>query len=159
MAGHHFPAQGSLLDGLEERLYYLFGPTRGRREDFPDLSDKEFRYTVSRLYGFGLSVLKRFFYADPPNPYDIAPLVVPEYCDSIVFYYERVLEEHGEERVINYSKQEAQYFRVVVDIANEKRKATEIQYEVAKRVLNELPLSELPQIVRAHIEPVLNGNR
>jgi hypothetical protein len=155
MAGHHFPAQGSLLDGLEERLYYLFGPTRGRREDFPDLSDKEFRYTVSLAYGFSVSVLKRFLFTDAPNPYDIAPYVVPEYCDSMVIYYELLLEEDSEKRVIDFSKQAATYLQVIVDIANGEREATEIQQQVARRLLDCLPVSRLPKIVRRNIEPVL----
>lgn len=158
MAGHRFPAQGSLLDGLEERLYYLFGPTRGRREDFPDLSEKEFQYTVSMSYSFAVSVLKRFLFAEVPNPYDIAPLVVLEYCDSIVLSYERVLHEHGVERAINNSKQAVAYLKAFVDIADGVREATELQQQVARQLLECLPVSELPQVVRDHIEPVLNGD-
>lgn len=155
MAGHRFPAQGSLFDGLEERLYYLFGPTRGRREDFQDLSEKEFRHTVSMSYGFAVSVLKRFLFADAPNPYDIAPHVLPEYCDSIVISYERVLDEHGEERAINNSKQAAAYLQIIVDIADGVRESTELQQQVARRLLDCLPVSRLPDIVRKNIEPVL----
>ncbi len=78
-----YPDEGSLFDGLDERLYRFFGPTRFRREDFPDVNDKHYPRYASDDFGDINDWLTDFLARDTPNPHHMVQYMVREWGDTL----------------------------------------------------------------------------
>ncbi len=83
----HFPEQGTMFNGLDERLYYFFTPTRCRPEDYPDLSVEKYRRQSRIVYADFFHIIEAYLKPNY-NPASIAPVLLLEWCDSVVPSYE-----------------------------------------------------------------------
>jgi hypothetical protein len=147
---NRFPEQGPLFDGLDERLYYFFEPTRCRPADYPDLNYKDFIYVAWRVNN-DLENLIKAHLSEHYNPHNIAPAVLPEWCDSVSFTYEAVGPER-EEYVIRNMAGIAKNARDIVDSQEDFRPE---QVGFARDVLTRFKQMELPEPLEKALEPIL----
>jgi len=145
-----FPEQGPLFDGLDERLYYFFEPTRCRPRNYPDLEHKRFIRVAWRVYN-DLGGLVKAHLSENYNPHNIAPGVLPEWCDSVSFTYEAVGPER-EEYVIRNMAGIAKNARDIVDSQDDFRPE---QVSFARDVLIRFKQMELPEPLEKALEPIL----
>lgn len=77
-----FPAEGAPFQGLEERLYRFFGPTRCRPADFPELSEASYR---KRAWGTNAGMLRHVeaFLQRGSNRHLMAPALLDEFLDTL----------------------------------------------------------------------------
>ncbi|SCZ59854.1 hypothetical protein [Thiohalomonas denitrificans] len=78
-----YPDEGSLFDGLDERLYRFFGPTRFRREDFPELGEPMYLARAASSYGKIDASIVDFLARDTPNPHHMVQYMVREWGDTL----------------------------------------------------------------------------
>jgi len=78
-----YPSAGTLFNGRDVALYEFFTPTRLERKDYPKMSDERFNTLGSRTF-FQLFELIKTYLNEIYNGDSIAPLVLQEWCDSIV---------------------------------------------------------------------------
>lgn len=81
---HSYPDEGTLFDGLDERLYHFFGPIRARREDFPQWEERIYKGNVNNIGARIGEALERFLLDENPNPNHIVINMVREWGDTIV---------------------------------------------------------------------------
>lgn len=138
-----FPEKGCLFDGLEARLYLLFGPTRCRPVDFPEETHLRFINDAWRTHNDLKPMVITFFTNRNPNPCNIAPLVLREWCDTIPWTYEALVNRgKGNERLLAESV--AELLSTVVDIIQEPDGRESRQIEAARQLLEYMRETELP---------------
>lgn len=78
-----YPEYGSIFDGREARIYRLLGPTRCRRENYPELSPEQYRSVCDSVCAELGMPITAHLEASPGDPNSISPLLVREWCDSV----------------------------------------------------------------------------
>jgi hypothetical protein len=157
-----FPEEGNLFDGLEERLYRIFGPTRCRPEDYPELDRNKYISECWSVYAVLGKPLDDFLQAKQVNPYNIAPAFVWEWCDSVPggFEWKKIqLQEPKNKKHLQFVLEK--------DIGGMVRRAHEItknpdahdprQVSVAHEMLGTLSQMELPDDLEEYLAPYLES--
>ena len=88
-----YPDTGNLFGEREKLLYHIFEPTRINYEDIP--SDRLFNVAKNVLLNFSPVVSK--FFNLKFNPDNLAPELLPEYCDSLIPYCEQLEDDEFHE--------------------------------------------------------------
>jgi hypothetical protein len=145
------------FDGLDERLYYFFEPTRCRPEDYPGLSHEQYLARARQAYGFSVRLIKRFLLSDKPNEDDIAPCMAPEFCDSIAPNYECLIDRDGEQKVQEYAIRAAAWLSEVFEMAREQKPSTSKQLTLAQEIAEGLKGLKFPDAVMKNFEPYVEG--
>jgi hypothetical protein len=157
-----FPEEGNLFDGLEERLYRIFGPTRCRPEDYPDLDHDGYLRKCWSVYAALGKPLREYLNAEHINPDNIAPVFVQEWCDCVPGGYtwkKLWCEEHNDSKHLD--------FILHHDIGGKIIRAYEItknpdahdprQVSVAHEMLDTLSQMELPDDLEEYLAPYLES--
>lgn len=88
-----YPDTGNLFGEREKLLYHIFEPTRINYEDIP--SDRLFNVAKNVFLNFS-PVVSKFFNLEF-NPDNLAPELLPEYCDSLIPYCEQLEDDEFHE--------------------------------------------------------------
>lgn len=142
-----YPRDRAIFDGHDKDLYYFFGPTRCRRQDYPSLSDDEYMSAATDVSSYLGSALWEFLVRDYVNPHDFTPLVVDEYLDSLVPMYERWI-ENGK----NYQRSLSYISCIVRDIISHPERKCGEQVLVANIIYHAFDEMDLPAGLRDEIE-------
>jgi len=139
-----------LFDGEERRLYRLLGPTRCRREDYPGRTEERYLKLCSYAFSECILVIKRYLAAEKVYDWDIAPLMVDEFCDAFGnAYLHRLRAAENDvdsprtpESIDESSYRTVENFRNVVDHPGDHLPE---QVDVARAVLEDLSAQALPE--------------
>jgi hypothetical protein len=149
-----FPERGCLFDGLEERLYLLFDPTRCRPEDFPEETHLRFINDAWRTYNDLKPMIRGFFLSQSPNPCNIAPVMLREWCDAIPWAYE-ALRNNGKGNERLQVKSVTEILTAAADIIQSPKGWGPRQVESAKRLLEFMRDTELPEELDSFLRPII----
>lgn len=151
---YKFPEQGCLFDGLDERLYHLFGPTRCRPEDFPEETHLRFINEAWRTHNELEPMIVSFFINRNPNPCNIAPLMLREWCDTIPWTYEALSRDNdNSERLLVKSVVDILTAAAAIIHSPEGRESRQV--EAAKQLFEFMRDTELPDELAASLRPIL----
>jgi hypothetical protein len=144
-----YPEHGSVFDGREARIYSMLGPTRCRREDYPERSDKAFK-RACRSVNAGLGTpIKVHLLSKEPRPDSIAPILAREWCDAVIGAYEYNVILADEKQNTGFIET---FFVWVEDIVSASRKIVEdpeqyhpSQVELSQKIITYLSEMVFPQ--------------
>lgn len=138
----YYPQEGSVLGGLEERLYRQFPPTRFRHQDFPNLLEHEEVYLghAAIQYNQMGRVIQTILKGENANPHHIMQYMIQEWGDTIVSVQKYWLDKDPKEKVIRYCDfgEFAQWAKACV---LHKADYEPVQYKVASAVIEQLELA------------------
>lgn len=149
---NHFPEQGSLFNGLDERLYNFFGPTRCRPEDYPKEDEQGFLRIAWRTHNDLRSLVEKYL-SENYNPDNIAPVVVLEWYDTVSSTYHAIgPEDDGQIYYINSMKAIVEKACVVVS-----KSSTYDPNQVifAEKLLARLKEMQMPEPLNNALKPFL----
>jgi hypothetical protein len=131
-------------------LYYFFGPTRCRPEDYTQENEKGFLRVSWGVYDDLRGLIENFL-SENYNPDNIAPAVMLEWCDSVSPTYHAINPEgDGQVYYINSMKAIVEKACVVVD----KSKAYDPnQVAFAEKLLARLKEMEMPEPLEDALKP------
>ena len=149
---NYFPEQGSLFNGLDERLYYFFGPTRCRPENYPKENEKRFLRIAWRTHNDLRGLVEKYL-SENFNPYNIAPAVMLEWCDTISPTYHAIGSE-DDSRVYYINSMKAILDKACAIVDN-RDSYDPNQVVFAEKLLANLKEMQMPEPLNNALKPFL----
>lgn len=146
-----------LFNGLDERLYYFFGPTRCRREDVEaylgEISDDRYHGRCGQVYAQFVWQIRGYLEHDF-NTDLIAPAFLDEWCDTIPTRYDVRFD-----KMLKYEKHRYNDIKDIVSSALSVIASPSDydarQVEFAERMIARFHEMDLPRAFAAQINPLL----
>ena len=86
LGNKYAPDGSSFFDGLEERLFYIFGKHRLDKSDYPELDDRQFgilaKRTLKRARG-----INNYLNSENPHPFDTTRLLAKQWRDAMIIAF------------------------------------------------------------------------
>ncbi|HEC07609.1 MAG TPA: hypothetical protein ENJ12_12195 [Thiolapillus brandeum] len=149
-----------LFDGEEHRLYRLLGPTRCRREDYPDETDEQYIKICDSSYSECIVTIERYLRAEVVHDWDTAPLMVPEFCDAFEHVLEAwKMESQGEPDPEEYYQERLIFLQYIIqslhNVVDNPDTYKPEQVDVARAVLKCISSHRLPEQVESAVGDLL----
>lgn len=142
-----------VFGGLDERLYLFFGPIRCRPEDYPELNQKQF-LRVAWATNNQFRTLVKAYMSKEFNPANIAPTVLNEWCDSLLWTYEAIGPE-GEGRDMHV-KDAADIVSTAKSVIEKSEQYQESQVKFAEDLLSGVRSRPLPPAMATALKRFLS---
>jgi len=147
----------NVFSGLDERLYYFFGPTRCRKSDAliynPDLTDEQYHGHCRNVYA-DLVWQVRAFLEPECSPDLIAPAFLEEWCDTIAAKYDVRFD-----KMLKYDKKKyaslKQTVSSAINVIEHPTLYEDRQVSFAERLIHRFNTMDMPRNLAHEMTPLL----
>lgn len=160
------PAEGSLFDGLDERIYRMFTPVRCRRQDYPELDEAEYYEKCWTVCAQLVMAIRNFISAEKVNNESLAPALVREWCDAAPGAYmaarngaEKLSDKKQAKKYLDYYLRDAIGWQIIKshEIIQNPENFEPKQVDVAREILARLYRAELHEDLQEFAAPYLEA--
>lgn len=155
-----YPEHGSIFDGWEARIYTMLGPTRCRREDYPDSTDIFFNRTCRAVNSELGAPIRAHLLSEQPTQDGFTPVLAREWCDTIIGAYECFVVLANEKQNPGFINS---YFSWVEDILSASQKIAHdpdsyhsTQVELSQRIITYISELDIPEPLQDVLGKYLN---